>query len=125
MSMFKLNDVLICLISWGVASLFKMRGRHRGGGLPGANWRLSIDACRKYHFIWGLKGDGFLTEGSQAPSAPTLSDYVPCVGVYAWQQQYFLSWLLGLPSCFWGVERRHQEIGRCKEEFKLKMWYSL
>ena len=32
MSMFKLNDVLSCLISWGVASLFKIRGRRGGGG---------------------------------------------------------------------------------------------
>ena len=36
MSMFKkLNDVLSCLISWGVASLFKMRGHQRGRGLTG------------------------------------------------------------------------------------------
>ena len=32
--MFKLNDVLSCLISWGVASLFKMKGRQGGGGWP-------------------------------------------------------------------------------------------
>ena len=83
MSMFKLKDVLICLISLGVGTLFKMRGHQRGeaGADRDSNWRLSIDLCRKYHFIWGLKGDGFLTEGAQAPPAPTLSDYVPCVGL--------------------------------------------
>ena len=82
MSMFKLNDVLICLISWGVASLFKMRGRQRGRGLTGTqNWPLSIDPCGKCHLIWGLKRDGFLTEGAQAPLPLTLSDYVSCVGL--------------------------------------------
>ena len=32
MSMFKLNGVLSCLISWGAVSLFKMRGAKGGGG---------------------------------------------------------------------------------------------
>ena len=32
---FNLNGVLTCLISWGVASLFKMRGHQGGGGWPG------------------------------------------------------------------------------------------
>ena len=81
MSMFKLNDVLSCLISWGVASLFKIRDAKGAGADRDSNWRLSIDPCRKCHFIWGLKGDGFLTEGAQAPSAPPLSDYVTCVGL--------------------------------------------
>ena len=75
MSMFKLNGVLSCLISWGVVSLFKMRGRQGGGADRDSNWRLSIDPCRKCRFIWGLKGDGFLTEGAQAH--PILSDYGP------------------------------------------------
>ena len=69
--MFKLNDVLICLISWGVASLFKVRGAPTGAGADrDSNWQLSIDLCRKCHFIWGLKGDGFLIEGAQASLAP-------------------------------------------------------
>ena len=96
MSMFKLNDVLSCLISWGRSQPFQNEGAPREAGADrrsqpfqnegapreagadrDSNWRLSIDPCRKCHFIWGLKGDGFLTEGAQAPRSDPLSYYVP------------------------------------------------
>ena len=120
MSMFKLSDVLLCLISWGVGSLFKMRGRQVGGGGADrdSNWRLSIDPCRKCHFIRGLKGDGFLTEGAQAPQPPTVSDYVPALGLrLTAAAPCRIILIIGPTLMFWGVERRHQEIGRWKEEF--------
>ena len=67
--MFKLSDVLSCLISWGVASLSKIRGRRGGGAGRDSNWWLSIDPCRKCHFIWWLKGMGFWLRGLK-PSVP-------------------------------------------------------
>ena len=54
MSMFKLNDVLSRLISWGVASLFKIRGRQGGG--RDSNWRLFIDPCKRVSFLLMAQG---------------------------------------------------------------------
>ena len=88
MSMFKLNDVLSCLISWGVASL-----------------------------IWGLKGDGFMTEGAQTP---TLILFTSLLRFTLDSGGTRIILIIGF--CFLGVERRHQEITRWKEKFKLNGW---
>ena len=61
----------------GRSQPFQNEGETTGAGADrDSNWRLSIDPCRKCHFIWGLRGDGFLTEGAQAPQPrPSLTTF--------------------------------------------------
>ena len=80
MSMFKLSDVLSCLISWGVANLFKMRGRRGGGGLTGTQTGGSPLTPVESVIYLGLKGMGggmgLWLRGLKPPPPPILSDYV-------------------------------------------------
>ena len=77
---FERNTVTVTLsyYSRGVASLFKITRGGKGGGASemsrgadrNSKWRLSIDLCTKFHFIWGLKGVAGLLTGGVKPPAP-------------------------------------------------------
>ena len=99
MNIVDLDSCLLCpcsnsMMFWSVSLAgaycqpFQNEGAPTGAGADqDSNWRLSIDPCRKCHFIWGLKGDGFLIEGAQAPqSRPSLTTFP--AKVYAWQLRH-------------------------------------
>ena len=64
---------------WAIAGAqpaFSKLGLARGasevsrGADRNSKWRLSIDLCTKFHFIWGLKGVAELLTGGSSPQPP-------------------------------------------------------